>query len=84
MYGLFSYNLIKLLNSLMVMLIPCLIIILEEAFVNEKFIDYFSYLFPMIKNNNGISLSYGVIQVIILIVCYFIWGLIKNYTVDIK
>lgn len=84
MYGLFSYNLIKLLNSLIVVIIPCIIIILEEAFINEKFIVYLSYLFPMIKNNNGISLSYGVIQVIILIFCYFIWGLIKNYTVDIK
>ncbi len=84
MYGLLSYNLIKLLNSLIVMLIPSLIVLLEEAFVNEKFINYLSYLFPIIEKNEEISLSYGLIHVIILICCYFILGLIKNYTIDIK
>lgn len=84
MYGLLSYNLVKLLKSLIIVLIPCLILILEEAFISEKIIDYLSYIFPIIENNNGIFLSYGVIHVIILSSCYFILGLIKNYIVDIK
>ncbi len=84
MYGLLSYNLVKLLKSLIIVLIPCLILILEEAFISEKIIDYLSYTFPIIENNNGIFLSYGVIHVIILSSCYFILGLIKNYIVDIK
>ena len=84
MYGLLVYNLVKVLKSIMVIIIPCLIIILEEAFINESFINYLSYLFPVIENNHEISLSYGVIHIIILCVCYLILGLIKSYTLDIK
>lgn len=84
MYGLLAYNLVKLLNSLIVILIPCLIVILEEAFINEKIIKDLSYLFPIIENNEQISLSYGFIHVVILLCCYFILGLIRSYTIDIK
>lgn len=84
MYGLFSYNLIKVLNSLIVILIPCLIIILEEAFMNEQIIKYLSYMFPFIENNDKMVLSYGIVHIIILILCYLLLGLIRSYTLDIK
>lgn len=84
MYGYWAYNLVKFMNSIIVMFIPCLVIILEEAFISLDIIQYISYLFPILENNANITLSYGMFHVIILICCHILIGLIKTYTADIK
>ncbi|MBQ8292613.1 MAG: hypothetical protein IJX78_02250 [Bacilli bacterium] len=84
MYGLITYNLVKFITSIFTIFLPCLIILLEESFVNEELIKLTSYLFPIIQNNHSVGLSYGIFHVILLIGCYMLIGLIKTYTLDIK
>lgn len=84
MYGMFAYCLIKYLNNLIVIIVPCFIVIFEEAFINSNIIKYISYFFPIIKNSINPMLSYGIIHVIMLILFYIGVGLIKGYTQDIK
>lgn len=84
MYGYFSYNLVKLMNSILMMFIPCLLVLLEEAFTSLDIVQYISYFFPIIENDISITLSYGVFHVIILIGCQLLIGLIQTYVVDIK
>lgn len=84
MYGMFTYCLIKYLNSLIVVIIPCLIVVFQEAFIDSAVVRYVSYLFPIIINGIEPRLSYGIIHLIILIFCYIGIGLIKSYIMDIK
>lgn len=84
MYGMFTYCLIKYLNSLIVVIIPCFIVIFQEAFIDSLVVRYVSYLFPIIINGIEPCLSYGIIHLIILIFCYIGIGLIKSYIMDIK
>ena len=50
MYGMLTYSLIKYLNSLIVVIIPCFILVFQEAFIDSIFVRYISYLFPVIIN----------------------------------
>lgn len=84
MYGMFTYNLIKFLNNLFVVIIPCFIVVFEEAFIYSNIIKYISYVFPIIENGINPIMSYGVVHVIMLILCYIGIGLMKFYTLDIK
>ena len=84
MYGMFTYNLIKLLNNLFVVIIPCFIVIFEEAFMYSELTKVISYVFPIIENGINPTMSYGIIHVIILIICYIGIGLMGCYTLDIK
>ena len=84
MYGMFTYNLIKLLNNLFVVIIPCFIVIFEEAFMYSELTKVISYVFPIIENGINPTMSYGIIHVIILIICYIGIGLMRCYTLDIK
>jgi hypothetical protein len=84
MYGMFTYSLIKYLNSLIVVIIPCLLVVFQEAFFDTMVVRYVSYLFPIIINGIEPALPYGVIHLVILIFCYIGIGLIKSYAMDIK
>lgn len=84
MYGYFTYNLVKLMNSIFMIFIPFLLMLLEEAFKRLDIVRYVSYLFPILENDINITLSYGVLHVIILIFCQLLIGLIQTYVVDIK
>lgn len=84
MYGMFTYSLIKYLNSLIVVIIPCFILVFQEAFIDSIFVRYISYLFPVIINGIEPALSYGIVHLIMLICCYIGIGLIKSYIMDIK
>lgn len=84
MYGMFTYCLIKFLNNLIVVIIPCFIVIFQEAFSSLKIVKYLTYFFPIIENGVEPSLSYGIIHVIMLILCYIGIVLIKSYIIDIK
>ncbi len=82
MYGLVGYNLVKMVNSLITCFIPCIILIIEEAFIGNEIIKYSTYFFPIFENSE--KLSYGIEHVIVLITIYLIIGLIKSYIEDIK
>lgn len=84
MHGCLVYNLVKSLNSILVMFVPCLIMVLEEAFVKLPVMKYLTFIFPIIEIDYNINLSYGIIHVIILISCQLMIGLIKSYIEDIK